>query len=423
MPLTSSASLVAVHHNLANGTGGRSFVELRDLVIVDDAKKLMCEPVNTTINVILPSAFAETEEERAMHVDVKISDVHLALAKAQFDGVMRTLDGNIQNEDASLRDLFVASNASSEAEKTHAGTRVNLDRNILHFKVAMPTLSVALRRNDSELVTLRAMKTTVKSDILPNLEGGKTESTVMMELLELLDVRSGSEGRAFDKMFSQGGVGGQNNLFELTHAGWLDGKTSLALTIDSPQVVVIPDLINELLDFIDVPGREVKPPPEKTQSSDPSAADLSVKIVTNSSTVILLDEESMTSSGGPCICLKGSFDVRHEMGSNPSSVKTQTEVKGDMLQMFTASTTGLSEAVQILEPADVVGRVERNTSIGEEGVVQEETTVAKFLGASTFDVTASLMDLSLIGSILDSLQVLSKPEVKEEVRHALSSHG
>ena len=94
-----------------------------------------------------------------------------------------------------------------------------------------------------------------------------------------------------------------------------------------------------------------------------------------------------------------------------------------MLQMFTASTTGLSEAVQILEPADVVGRVEINTSIGEEGVVQEETTVAKFLGASTFDVTASLMDLSLIGSILDSLQVLSKPEMKEEVRHALSSHG
>ena len=225
-----------------------------------------------------------------MHVDVKISDVHLTLAKSQFDGVMRTLDGNIQNEDASLRDLFVASEGSSEAaDKTHAGTRVNLDREILHFKLSMPTLSVALRQNNSELVTLRAMKTTVKSDIIPNLEGGKTESTVTMEvrsgeegtpvpivaaaannsvalqLLELEDVRSGSYGRAFDKMFSQGGAEGQNNLFELSHTGWLDGKTSLALTIDSPQLVVIPDLINELLDFVDVPGREPKPLPEKVR--------------------------------------------------------------------------------------------------------------------------------------------------------------
>ena len=58
-----TSELHVVHHNLANGTGGRSFVELKDLVIVDDAKNLMCEPVKTKINVILPPSFAETEEE------------------------------------------------------------------------------------------------------------------------------------------------------------------------------------------------------------------------------------------------------------------------------------------------------------------------------------------------------------------------
>ena len=117
-----------------------------------------------------------------MLVDVTISDVHLKLSKDQFDGMMRTLDGNIQNEDASLRDLFVASQGSSANNKTHAGTSVNLDRNIIHFNLVMPTLRVALYRGDAELVTLRAMKTSVMSDILPNAEGGKTESSVTMEV-------------------------------------------------------------------------------------------------------------------------------------------------------------------------------------------------------------------------------------------------
>ena len=72
-----TSELHVIHHNFANEAGGRSFIELRNLVVVDDEKGMICEPVNTKIKVDLPSSFAEVSasESRSDELRKRVLDI------------------------------------------------------------------------------------------------------------------------------------------------------------------------------------------------------------------------------------------------------------------------------------------------------------------------------------------------------------
>ena len=84
---------------LANDQGGKAKCSISDVTLTCDRKlPMLDEPIRMSVDVFLSAVEGETEEDRAIKVNVDISQASFLLTRRHYGQIMDTLDTNISEE-------------------------------------------------------------------------------------------------------------------------------------------------------------------------------------------------------------------------------------------------------------------------------------------------------------------------------------
>ena len=424
-------SLTVLHQNLPDGAGGQTSLTLTDVLLKSDSSASLIEtPINVSMQVTLPPPLAETDEDKSLKVKMQISDVTLTLAHDQYSDVMFTLDGNIGNDDPHLRD-DISDQISLNHLETHAGTTIDLDdRKIVHFTLGIETLGLVFLSSDTApLAKLVAYSATIHADVLPLQD--TIVSTITLQSLDIVDRRAVAASRHFKHMFSSDGSDSNEALFVLKHMkNSATNDTTVELAINSPRIVLLPDLISEMLAFVTVDGRATAnemdhldmmlderhssiqhdsslPPSVSSLAAAAAAAPPTEKsvitITTTDCSIVCVDlldstRQQLTQS----IVLQGDLTVDMTTSNSLDGLSSLSATTcGRNIEVFVAGGEHLAHPVAIIEPTAFTVVVSQDTAR------QHSLLSAKLIAEEFLDVSLSMQDVVLVNAILTSIQSIS----------------
>jgi len=452
--------------------GAEAKISLNDVLLESNTNfHIVSNPIRMSIDAKLPSILAPTIEDRAMRINVNFSKASFLLSHEQYAQMMNTLSMNVGAADSFLRaeiDIYGDDRAEDSPHEvikndrgnnlTHAGvSAVFIEKRMyLSFNFEEMCLGLAGRDEFDPILSLSAVQTSVSFKFLPDEERMVTEMT--LHNLEVEDRRRISFHRHFRSLVSQ--VEGQStDVFKLSYIRSYDGSRSVDVVLGSPQVVILPDVIQEVLNFSYIESREVIH--EKVRGSDSDAESgtevgmtenrkkesyeqgdfkdestfrkqltTTYSLKTSNCQFVLVDMGNETLSDRKkrpkstleevkelteAIVFQGKVDTKMTFTTssiNDPTDSTKIQFQAEQMQLYTGEGRNLDSPVQILEPVNVA--VHLTKMIRQEG---NEEIELKAVSLSPIDMIFSMQNAALLNAILssisDSLLVSSRDDKKK----------
>lgn len=441
-----------VEYCMLPGTGGsKANVELSDVAMYGTNGEDMHEkPIRMSLEVSLPSDELGTIDEQAMRVDIHMSEASFLVSRSQYLQILSTLEGNIGELELFLRDDgeydrsvsahdIAAPEARSSEALTHAGNQFIEKQRRLYLNVTIEVLALQLRDAFLEpLIRVAAVNAAITYHSRP--DASAISSDVSLQNLVCEDLRQKASQRQYRFLVRQGqshSEGGE----DFFYIGYTSGKneTSVDLKVGSPQVVLIPDAISEVLAFVGKERRSEKIGEETNNES--SSLDLlsrgggleaassgvsggiettvttsvgqtnlsQVSATTKTCRIVLVDLGSQSSNEAgkssqltETLVLQGVFSASIKTISDVMSKKTiESDFNGqaDSMEIFSAFGKEMQSPLQILEPSS--GSAHGSTKTAPEGGTEIEIRAAAL---TPFDFTVSMHNAALLSAIVNSLK-------------------
>lgn len=450
-----------------NDIGSEAQVYLKDVSMRCGRNMTMVStPVNLSVEVQMKPPFAKgTEEELATRVEMSTSRIRILIARCHYSQIMRTLDYNISEQNNFLREerSLQPKRAAQIDEKTRKGKSVdgilksmshagveNVDvikRMYINFNIQ--ELSVELCGVDTEdpIVSLAAVNTHVLMKLLPDED--VTKAYVTLYDLVCDDRRLGSVDRTFRRMIGKANeVQSASNrsrvdlqdseVFVLNYTKYgADESRDVEVKLGSSQVIVLPDVISDLIDFVKVAPTRVKnvseggngPSVNATSNEDDSEVvetryeDNTEKemillkktkyhVESSNMRLVLVDIGSVDASGSfsssksasltETIVMQGKMKATFEKVENEVNDETlqkDYKIDAERVEIYTAQGVDLLHPVQILEPAKFA--LFYYQDIGNH--VSPHLTDIKLVTLSPIEVTFSMQNAALASALATSI--------------------
>lgn len=443
--LTVQAGSLTVDYRM-RPTGSEVAVDLSKVILRGSSGDLMQEePVQVLVNIVLPPDDVGSYDDRAMRVDVKMSSARFTIKKDQYAQILRMLEGNMGDIDLYLRDestvdnqtgqtsheIELAKTISTDNKLTHAGNTFVEAQRRLYLSVKVEVLALQLYDESfAPIIRLAAVKALIGYKSFPHEEASSTE--VSLHNLVCEDTRTKASKRQYRHLISQDdNHEGQEDLFFI---GYQSGKmsSSVELKVGSPQIVLIPDAMSEVLAFVRTEKPENKGPPmegvdsvvtgdrelnaltwvtEDGVETIETAANFTSKVDVQTGTcrVVLVDlgsnssaEASSTSEQlAETLVVQGVFNVTSKIFQDiitGNTIGFDFAGQAEAMQIFSAFGAAMKSPLQILEPsqASVHGSMKSNP----EGKREIEIRAAAL---TRFDLTFSMHNAALLNAIISSL--------------------
>ena len=325
---------------------------------------------------------------------------------------------------------------------------------------------------DDPIMSLAAVKAHILMKLLPDEK--QTTANVALHDLVCNDIRIGSANRTFRRMIGRANANkttpsgkstnNESEAFLLNYTKYVeDGSRDIELKIGSSQVVILPDVISDMLKFINVApfrypsasavsfnlsekqhGNQVQQivvttdSPNKVElcfSTLPPWKKTNYRIESSNMRLLLVDMGSIDSSGPfvssvkasaltETIVLQGKMQARFEMTTDTSSettVEKDYKIDAERVEIYTAQGLDLLHPVQVLEPAKFALFYYHKVCARTSTVL----TDVKFVTLSPIDLTVSMQNAALAStlasSISDSFAIDEERTVSDDEFHNLSA--
>jgi len=471
----------AHYRALADDVGSEARVSLKAVTMSCNQQMQMVHlPVNMAVSVHLkPPLACLAEDEKATRVDMSISHIRLLIARPHYAQMMHTLDYNIGEQDTFLREEKARGKGGKEQAKrealapgtdmpvttstnmnsttknlTHAGVE-NVDvvkRMYINFSVQELSVELCGATTGDPIMSLAAVKAHILMRLLPDEE--RTEAQVTLHDLVCDDRRAGSADRTFQRMVGRASGGDQeaSDVFLLNYTKYAkDDSRDIEVKIGSSQVIVLPDVITEMLNFIkfapypylrhqsslSVSNRSNLSPEKKMQvlvtdddpdeveieacsiakASEPILKKTNYRIESSNMRLVLVDMGSIDSSSGglfmsakkastltETFVLSGKMQAKFEMTSDSKTditVEKDYKIDAERVEIYTAQGSELLHPVQVLEPAKFA--VFYYQKVGGNGSNAVNLTDLKFVTLSPIDLTVSMQNAALASTLASSI--------------------
>ena len=446
----STASLNVDYFMYSDARGSQIGVALSDLMIKGHHKKDLQEaPIRLSIDVKIPLAGVGSADDQAMKVSAEISMAKFVLTKDQYSQIMNTLNKNFTETALFLRDDEWSGQIVTSAKETHSGKQLDESTQRIYFILDIKEVSLVLNGHDQTdpIVRLTAMETTVSMDMIPDLE--KFSTKVLLQNLVCEDCRLVAVKRQCRFLIDQSTKMDDTKSTNMFQIGYTQEKndSNIDLTLGSPQVVLIPDLISEVLLFVSatennqsdedraqpmmqeqnmpslkqqtmqIDSAENREISEKSlRSSNSSVTKISAK--TGTCRFVLMDLGSQLSIDKEAIddpeisdtipqltetiVLQGIFSGSYSLESDMDSGKmlaADFQFHSDAMEIFTAFGRDMKSPLQILEPASASAHGSMKTT----GTGDTEIEV-RAAALTSIDFSLSIHNAALLMAIIDSVQ-------------------
>lgn len=450
-----TTSLDVEYCMLPESGGSNARISLSDLFVADTCDEMLQEaPVQMQVTVRLPAFGIGTLVDQAMHVNVEISKASFVLTKDQYEQLMNTFDDNIGATDLFLRDDISSEVSTNAAEGTkpgdltHAGVQFVERARRLYFVLGIKELSLKLQGSSSSdpLVRLAGVDARVSMKLFPDQRKSSTE--VLLQNLVCEDCRLVALNRQYRYLIEQSTQTNEGEINSIFQIGYTteESKSDIDVLVGSPQVVLIPDVISEVLAFVSSRKSKAKEVVDSTDGGDRNASILNQQIVegdsredleeietnrrTSNTTLsnfsaktgtcrivlvdlgsqLTIDKEAIGGSGGSSpgpqltetIVLQGTFAANSSTESDEGTGKklhSEFQFHADSMEMFTAFGREMKSPLQILEPAEA--SVHGSSRTIESG---ETTIEVRAAALTTMDFSLSMHNAALLIAILNSLE-------------------
>jgi hypothetical protein len=450
--------------------GGHASLTLSDVVLMDDrGSQMQLEPIGMSIDVGLPPVDVGTNKDQAMRLGVHISEASFLFSKGQYAQLLSILDLNMGEADLCLRDnstesVFEESPIDSDstgfsAGLTHAGVEIvdNPRRIYADIQIVAFSLELCGASDVEPIVRLAAVEAGISLKLLPD----EDKMTCQVSLRDLIcdDRRLKTIGRQYRSLIYQNDQEGADatpqatqNLFLVSYKANQNGSSTVDLTIGSPRLVFIPDVISETLAFLDVPRQKKKPEQVMTSSEQedehegsverevveveasggedaieaafvlksdaPQFVSMTLAVKTAQCSIILVDlgsdslltgkrsllSASTVSSVAETIVLSGTFSANVSLDSSAETgelMNIQAEIHGDKLETYTAFGRDLNSPLQILDPMNF--SVYFTSKTGDDTGATSKSVDLRAAALTPLDITLSMRNVALANAILSSI--------------------
>ena len=459
-----AGALVLWYRTLPDNGGGEAKITLGNVNLESNKKFQIVEnPIKMSIDVKLPPPDGLTIEDRAMRVNISFSKAAFSLSHEIYAQMMYTLSTNIGEADSFLRpeiDVYGDGEISEHDKKevvhkdksvTHAGVKavVVQKRMYLTFNFSEMTLELGVNKLDP-ILSLSAVQTKIIIQLQPDKERMIVDMT--LHNLAVEDRRVVSQNRHFRTLVSQ--IEGHNkDVFHLLYVSTYDGSSSLEVVVGSPQVVVLPDVMNEAINFLKIEPIESSQKTEKQRSKKDSHPDkpetkdkeiidvyadkasnvietqisslestskfettTKYSLKTSNCRLVLVDMGNETMADRKtnptssleevkelteAVVFQGKVDVAMALRKDSFSGDTignKIQFQAEQMQLYTGEGRNLGSPVQILEPVNMAFFLTK--SVFDDG---NEDVELKTVALSPIDMTFSMRNAALLNAILSSL--------------------
>ena len=404
-----AGSFTAKYRSHEGDIGSEASVSLQDVSLSCGQKMpMVASPVSMSISMRMKPPFSPgSEDDRATRVDVSISKIRLLIARSHYAQAMRTIDYNISEHDAFLREAQVRSGDDRMTvntiiqQITHAGVEYIevIKRMYINFHIAELAVELCSKTTDDPIISLAAVNTSILMKLLP--DQNQIKAKCKLHDLVCDDRRPLSTDRTFRRMVGRSSTDArENEVFLLNYSkNTVDDSRNIEAKLGSSQVILLPDLIFELLHFIKIAPLKtyksmisVQPLTSSVQPSDTSAAHVvladdgpdeveacfgsipgpkqalkktTYRMESDNMRLVLVDLGNLESSGPfastkknlaltETIVVQGQMQANFEMVNERASnftVEKDYKVDAERVEIYTAQGSDLLHPVQILEPA------------------------------------------------------------------------
>lgn len=456
-----------------NDIGSEAQVSLRDVSMRCGRNMAMVSiPVNLSVAVQMKPPFAKgTEEELATRIEISTSRIKILIARCHYSQIMRTLDYNISEQNNFLRDerSLQSKRAARVDERAKKGTSVdgilksmshagveNVDvikRMYVNFNIQELSVELCGDDTDDPIVSLAAVNTHILMKLLPDED--VTKAYLTLHDLVCDDRRLGSADRTFRRMIGKANEGHaassrsrvdlqESEVFVLNYTKYgADESKDIEVKLGSSQVVVLPDVISDLINFVKVaPIRdqfETLAAGDASESSEPSVIAVSIKdeaggiearyedssetevvvpkntkyhVESSNMRLVLVDIGSVDTSGTfsssksasltETIVMQGKMKATFEKVDNEANDETlqkDYKIDAERVEIYTAQGVDLLHPVQILEPAKFA--LFYYQDIGNHD--SPHITDIKFVTLSPIEVIFSMQNAALASALATSI--------------------
>lgn len=464
-----------VYKSLADPAGSEASVSLSDVTLCDSfGEQMQEEPIRLSVQVKLPPTEVGTVDEQAMQVGVDISSASFKVAKSQYGQIMLTLDQNLGDYELYLRDencddinksghdsIMLDDDALQLGPLTHAGVAEVIISRRMYIMIKISVLSLELFASALQpLIRIAAVEATI--DYRSLFDQAKKRTKVTLGNLVCDDQRQKAVKRQYQSLIYQVVRNPEQNdkdsvqdVFYVCYESMENGDTNYEITIGSPRIVCVPDIVSEILDFITVKGRAARPDPfpeERPKRSSVYAAlgshvdkehltvgvddgggvevsfepllsknkdpvdTLSLSISTSRCSIVLVDlGGDLSSIGSPRaksqtgsqvvenLVMEGRSNAKLVMASSKRSGETtslELSAHGETVEIYTAFGRDMRSPLQILEPAELSMVINKST----------ERFELRAAALTPFNICFSMRNYALISALLAGMGYSSEEE-------------
>ncbi len=248
-----TASLNVDYFMYSDTRGSDAKVVLSNMMVKGNMKKELQEsPINLSLDVKMPLLGIGSLDDQAMRVKAEISTARFILTKDQYLQIMSTLEKNIGETALFLREDDLSGQIITSAKETHSGVQLDVIMQRMYVVLEIQEVSLVLYGRDKTdpLVRLTATETTISMDTIPDLE--KSSITAFLQDLVCEDCRLIAQRRQRRYLIDRSEIVDEVGSKDIFKVQYCEEKatSTIDLTLGSPQVVLIPDLISEVLLFV-----------------------------------------------------------------------------------------------------------------------------------------------------------------------------
>jgi vacuolar protein sorting-associated protein 13A/C len=409
-----------------------------------DGVALQDSPFEMKIDVLVPSDGTNTNEDQAMQVSINMPRAGLSVPKRNYSQLLSTLAQNIGDTDLYLRENehsegpFETGPSVSTPEVpniTHAGNLFVDSQRRIYVSLTILEMSLELDGKDKEdpIVRLSASNATIFYNLYPDME--RTTAEVKLKNLICDDLRLRSLTRQYRSLVYQPSTTEAQDLFTLSYETTERRMTSVSVVIGSPRLVLIPDALAEILNYLKNDDSQslndefvlhLKADPlvmietelgtmsvPDSRISEENLSTFEFRLTTSRCSIILVDlgTEAPWASGSSrssttiapvteTIAFEGRFDVLLTLTSDESTGETRTfqgHVHGEELESYTAFGKTVDSAMQLVEPTKSSLYLDMKDDFGSK--------VVDIRGAAMehLEVILSMRNIALMNAILASI--------------------
>ncbi len=440
------------YRSLANFGGGEAEVVLSEMSCAcSRGISMLKEPVKISLHAWIAPNHAPTEEDRAVKVSMDLSEACLFLTHNQFEQLLYMTKRNMTEEDNFLRDQPAGSqdmenegNNSSLGRNTmksgsvwdsntlnHAGVQALIIKKRILIKTKIQVLALILCRHsaDDPFLEIAGVKSDINLDLLP--DQSKIQLGFVLHNLNVEDKRIETEHRYFRQVFSHIKIReGTKDVFNLKYLkDEANGLANIDVCVGDLQLIVIPDCMYELLDFMQIPdvvnldikrsvlenkgldtitnvaidindsNEEIEAMVEK-RPSEPKTVQTSLSIQTSTCRIVMVNMES---SSRETIVAQGKVDIQissRKLLISGLILSNETQVNGESLEIYTSQLGDIGSSVQIMEPASFSVSVSKTYLPG----IGTQDLIIKAAALSSVDISFSMKNVGLLQDVIKSIK-------------------